>query len=577
MITLFIVILFSPSVFCLSFRLSIYYNNKKAVYAPMDDDCPCLTINLFNFRILRESSKTYQEVEHELSWRLLKLKNFSSKIFAYAMKYPPFAYLVNLIGNWTHLTKDVILHVLQDYHVRRLLDSFLAKTNFYIATTFKALDLMANKREIFSYTLEYAPERGYIRHEQYLPIQWYEFTEVPQMIELFSASPDSGVDINAFYFNLMDALRSFSAAWESQTLLPPFSATGMLIGNNHVITFDGKIYDFEGNCRYILTRDFGHNRFSIISNYKRKERTSLSILSDGHEIELFKDGRVYLDKKRIELPKMINNSYVKQAGNRIVLYNKQGFIVDCNTVHNICSVKLSGWYFGRTGGLFGVYDNEPSNDWMLSNRQVTEDISQFAGSWQVGDRCNSDYTPVSESKVRWDIKKCTNLFLSEESIFRPCFGVVDPKPYYSICLKEMEMQGNSGVVSSGFCQASAGYAENCKLNKVSINVPLDCVQCEAPTRPFLLGGHNIRYPQVSALQRRADIVFVVDQKKCVENIDLDTISRLVESSLKEDNFVSNRYALVGYGGINELVDPHIFTSSSKIFTDSNGIRTAFDG
>ena len=44
---------------------------------------------------------------------------------------------------------------------------------------------------------------------------------------------------------------------------------------------------------------------------------------------------------------------------------------------------ISGWYFGKTGGLLGIYDNEPSNDWMTPQREVVDDIKTFATSWQV--------------------------------------------------------------------------------------------------------------------------------------------------------------------------------------------------
>ena len=47
------------------------------------------------------------------------------------------------------------------------------------------------------------------------------------------------------------------------------------------------------------------------------------------------------------------------------------------------SVTISGWYFGKTGGLLGIYDNEPSNDWMTPQRDVVDDIKTFATSWQV--------------------------------------------------------------------------------------------------------------------------------------------------------------------------------------------------
>ena len=57
-------------------------------------------------------------------------------------------------------------------------------------------------------------------------------------------------------------------------------------------------------------------------------------------------------------------------------------------VLRIFSVTISGWYFGKTGGLLGVYDNEPSNDWMTSGRAIVSDVAQFAETWRA-DSCPS--------------------------------------------------------------------------------------------------------------------------------------------------------------------------------------------
>ena len=44
---------------------------------------------------------------------------------------------------------------------------------------------------------------------------------------------------------------------------------------------------------------------------------------------------------------------------------------------------MLGWYFGKSGGLLGVYDNEPSNDWMTPDRNISDDLQEFADSWLV--------------------------------------------------------------------------------------------------------------------------------------------------------------------------------------------------
>ena len=47
-------------------------------------------------------------------------------------------------------------------------------------------------------------------------------------------------------------------------------------------------------------------------------------------------------------------------------------------------VAVNGWYYGKTGGLLGVYDNEPSNDLMTSFNKVIRSPARFAKTWDVG-------------------------------------------------------------------------------------------------------------------------------------------------------------------------------------------------
>lgn len=44
----------------------------------------------------------------------------------------------------------------------------------------------------------------------------------------------------------------------------------MIIGLQHYITFDGRYFDFVGNCTYLLTKDFVHDTFAILIKYNQE-------------------------------------------------------------------------------------------------------------------------------------------------------------------------------------------------------------------------------------------------------------------------------------------------------------------
>ena len=489
------------------------------------------------------------------------------------MSYPPFAYAVTLTGNWFSLLKDVSMHLLQDFHVRKLLDMIMSNASFMATASIKMIDFLTTVKEndnILSYSLTLEPEKGYIGYTQNLPIQWYEFEEVPLLVDYFSANDEPAFDVTEFYIQASDALRSFTNVVNSKSLLPPFSAYAMLIGDSHFLTFDGTSFNFAGECSYLLTSDFANNRFSIVGNYRNKKRISISVFVDNSIIEIFRDGRVIINKSRIELPKIFGTSYIKYEENRLILFSKKGFVLNCNLFHHICTIKLSGWYFGRNGGLLGVYDNEPSNDFMLPNRTIIQDVQNFVEAWQVGDKCEDDSIwKIDRSESKWDIGNCFKHLQHYDSTLRPCFGVIDPFPFYDICLRE---SNNNTSPLKGICLASAAYIEKCKVSNIDIGQPLDCVSCELPDGVTKGGTYN-EYSDVK--DRSADIIFVIDQKQCIENLNWNLLVSKVEASLTADGFSHNRYALVGFGGQKELIEPHAFTAYNKIFSGAQRIQSTF--
>lgn len=103
-----------------------------------------------------------------------------------------------------------------------------------------------------------------------------------------------------------------------------------------------------------------------------------------------------------------------------------GFSIVCNFVHNYCSVSLSGFYFGRTAGLFGTFNYEPSLDMMSPARYVMGDVESFTRSWEVGQAVcttsdNFATLPTNDYKVQ---TKCKNLFEKSTSEYRACFKQV---------------------------------------------------------------------------------------------------------------------------------------------------------
>ena len=212
----------------------------------------------------------------------------------------------------------------------------------------------------------------------------FNFQDYPDVIQVldFVAKDDKvsngeQIDYRALQHELLELIMTINQAFRSQSLIPPFSATALMAGNSHLVTFDGKFYDLSASsCSYLLLSDFTDSKFSAIANYDSEmRRTSIDVVTDGHTIQINTQNdndliKVTLDRRNVQLPLVFDNTYAYRQDHAIFIENSQGLRVACNTLYNICSFTLSGWYFGKTGGLLGTYDNEPSNDWMTPDRRI---------------------------------------------------------------------------------------------------------------------------------------------------------------------------------------------------------------
>jgi hypothetical protein len=211
---------------------------------------------------------------------------------------------------------------------------------------------------------------------------------------------------------------------------------------------------------------------------------------------------------------------------------------------------------------------------MTSRRTVVTEVQEFAESWRTGGSCPaSHYTPLVPDLTEWDRSKCREYFVSSGSNLKPCFDVVSPVPFLDMCRRQSEYAKTQPSASEGFCQVTSAYIELCKLNSVELRLPGECYSCQAAGRPVERGGGFTNYFNSSA-PRSADVTFVVQQGGCLQDLRLDTVLRLVESSLLEVGVKGNQYSVVGYGGQGELQGPVAFTAASRLFSGPDTVRSA---
>lgn len=497
--------------------------------------------------------------------------------------YPLLNYGFSMGKKAIRVAKALAEQMSVEVKLRNWIKQFVGRADAVASTLMRIIDVVFNQSDLVSHQFESQP--GHILYSQTLPFQWYSFVETPdifKVVDLVNWSPSEefdDVDLKGIQHDMLELISAVSQAFRKQTVIPPFSATALVAGDSHILTFDQTYYQFSGaqGCSYLLVSDFSHGKFSAVANFdQHMKRTSIDVISDdmtinidtrtGQDPDLIK---VTLNKRTTQLPIQFDHTYVYRQENTINVENSEGLKISCNTVHNICSFTISGWYFGKTGGLLGIYDNEPSNDWMTSERKIASNLEDFVSSWSVSDE--NHFCPVKiitqqiePTPEEMDLCQAQFDVYDESSALMPCFSSIDPRPFKEMCIRDVQALKNQADKRQGICASSAAYIKQCKQAGVELWMPAQCVNCN-------MNQETMRHGESSRLEglglSSADVVFIVQQGQCLNDIQLSDLPMMISRSLASKGFTDNRFALVGFGGRDQLEQPHIFTSGSRIFND----------
>lgn len=133
--------------------------------------------------------------------------------------------------------------------------------------------------------------------------------------------------------------------------------------------------------------------------------------------------QVKIDGQPTELPYYSDKLTVIRSGSTVTLESSVGLSVASDFTRDYIIVSLSGYYYGKVGGLLGNIDNEPLNDLMTPEGITVDKIRKFLNSWEVDRSCRSTMS-YSEREQRQKTEECISFFDSSASSLRPCFPEV---------------------------------------------------------------------------------------------------------------------------------------------------------
>jgi len=420
--------------------------------------------------------------------------------------------------------------------------------------------------------------KGKLEFDVEIPIALKQLATLPTIDDLLARLDNAKREIVANMPKISWTFMDYYYYWMPRStnavdMIPPFTATGIVAGNQHYFTFDGSFVEFAGDCSYVLARDFVDGKFTVIANYRRTKagpkRNSITVMTGGKNVEIFNTFKTVVDRDVTELPLNLPEATVRRAGqDQVIVESKKGMTVTCHMKTEICTVAISGWYFGKTGGLLGTYDYEPSTDMTNPMGKRLEDVERFANTWEVAKTCSDKTNYAKKFHAVANIKStaayhiCADLFIADSSVLRPAFRNLDATPFMNMCVNDVfEWQNHpdaTNMMLKKSCTATAAYIAEAKLRGIMLEAPAHCMSCVSSAGAEIPVGMT---EKVTPAPAGADTVVVFEENICNKNKRKDLLGLIsnIEKALKTEGLKHNLFGLTAFGGPGVHNAPHFHT------------------
>uniref|UniRef100_A0A2R9BM33 Zonadhesin n=1 Tax=Pan paniscus TaxID=9597 RepID=A0A2R9BM33_PANPA len=174
--------------------------------------------------------------------------------------------------------------------------------------------------------------------------------------------------------------------------LPAGTATCLVYGDPHYVTFDGRHFGFMGKCTYILVQPCGNSTdpfFRVTAKNEEQGQEGMSCLSKVYmtlpesTVTLLKGRRTLVGGQQVTLPAIPSKGVFLGASGRFVeLQTEFGLWVRWDGDQQLY-VTVSSTYSGKLCGLCGNYDGNSDNDHLKSDGSPAGDKEELGNSWQT--------------------------------------------------------------------------------------------------------------------------------------------------------------------------------------------------
>uniref|UniRef100_UPI0037E75E0D alpha-tectorin-like isoform X3 n=1 Tax=Semicossyphus pulcher TaxID=241346 RepID=UPI0037E75E0D len=252
-------------------------------------------------------------------------------------------------------------------------------------------------------------------------------------------------------------------------------------GDPHYFSFDGKTFDFQGTCRYVLATlcnaTDGH-QFSVEAKNEPWNGFPVSITAEvfvdvwGHEVHMSgnNNGMVEVNGITTNLPVFLNGGQVSiyASGSRTFVTADFGLSVTYDGWSTV-TISVPSNYSGQTCGLCGNFNGDPNDDYKTPSGMMVATPDEFGKAWKVAgnytcsDGCGSSCPKCSNEQPA---RAQCEVIQAADGPFSFCHGQVDPAPYFNDCVFDVCVSGDEG--QDLLCRDIQAYVTACQSANVRI-------------------------------------------------------------------------------------------------------------
>ncbi|XP_035225670.1 BMP-binding endothelial regulator protein-like isoform X2 [Stegodyphus dumicola] len=251
-----------------------------------------------------------------------------------------------------------------------------------------------------------------------------------------------------------------------------------VFGDPHYRTFDGRIFNYQGSCKYVLSKDCINRSFSVeVLNEARYSKTfswtkSVTIKVNGTKVRLGQYNKIHVNHKPVKLPYIeLGVLTVFQEERNVNVRTNLGLKVVWDG-NSYLEVTVPSHYKDQLCGLCGNYNGDKDDEFQTKKGDIVRTAEEFGNSWRVGrmKRCTLPQPAKSPETITWSnpdihvraLRECNVL---KSSVFKPCYRAVSAVPYYNSCYLDA---GECRPRDRCYCQSLTAYANHCARSGIKL-------------------------------------------------------------------------------------------------------------